>query len=162
MNKKSKGFTLIELLVVIAIIGILAAVGLSAYTAARKKARDAQRKADLREIQVALEMYYADNGFYPKVNKFGDKNSGLIKELMEAGYISKEYKDPLDPTRKYCYGYSITAGYEGLYYRMGAKLEVTTDRSMVEDNGYNPQYYEVGNFLQGGKDPTGRVIDCRG
>jgi type II secretion system protein G len=60
-----KGFTLIELLIVIAIIGILASVVLSSLNSARLKARDAQRLLDLRQIRLALAMYYDDNGHYP-------------------------------------------------------------------------------------------------
>jgi general secretion pathway protein G len=65
MNKK-RGFTLIELLIVIVIIGILAVivVGLVA-TNARNRANDAAAKADMREIQTALESYYIDTEAYP-------------------------------------------------------------------------------------------------
>lgn len=70
--KKERGFTLLELLVVIAIIGILVSLGIVSYSGAQKKARDAQRRADLKAVQDGLEQYYADNTAYPA----GDCNPG--------------------------------------------------------------------------------------
>jgi len=64
INKK-KGFTLIELLVVIAIIGILSSVVLASLNTARLKSRDAKRVADIKQVQVALELYFDDNRKYP-------------------------------------------------------------------------------------------------
>jgi len=52
------GFTLIELLVVIAVIGLLAAIVMVSLNSARAKARDAQRKSDMTNFSLALEMYY--------------------------------------------------------------------------------------------------------
>ena len=64
INKK--GFTLIELLVVIAIIGILASVVLASLNSARAKSRDARRIADVKQLQLALELYAdANNQAYP-------------------------------------------------------------------------------------------------
>ncbi len=60
------GFTLVELLIVMALITVLAAIGIVSFRGAQNRARDAQRKADLRQYQTALEVYANDNdGFYP-------------------------------------------------------------------------------------------------
>ena len=63
------GFTLLELLVVISIIGVLVVMGTFSYSTAQKKARDAERKGDLRGIGQALEQYYSVCGnVYPALS----------------------------------------------------------------------------------------------
>jgi len=63
---KKQGFTLIELLVVIAIIGILAAIGVTAFGGVQSKARDSKRTADLGALAASLTLYYdANNAAYP-------------------------------------------------------------------------------------------------
>ena len=63
MNKK--GFTLIELLVVIAIIGLLSTIAVVALNSARAKSRDAKRIGDIKQIQTALELAFAETNAYP-------------------------------------------------------------------------------------------------
>lgn len=60
-----KGFTLIELLVVIAIIGLLSTLAIVALNSARQKSRDAKRVSDIKQVQTALELYFADQNAYP-------------------------------------------------------------------------------------------------
>lgn len=64
-NKFKKGFTLIELLVVVAIIGILAAIVYSPFQAAKRKARDAKRVSEMKDIQTSIEMYADSYQQYP-------------------------------------------------------------------------------------------------
>ena len=68
-----RGFSLIEMLVVITIISILLASGTYSYTSSQKKGRDGRRKAELKSVQQALEIYYQQNGQYP------DQSAGAIK-----------------------------------------------------------------------------------
>ena len=66
MKKTSEGFTLIELLVAITIIGILSAVIFTNVGEGGAKSRDAERQADLRNLQSALELYKNRHGSYPE------------------------------------------------------------------------------------------------
>ncbi|MBI5177660.1 MAG: prepilin-type N-terminal cleavage/methylation domain-containing protein [Nitrospinae bacterium] len=63
--KGEKGFTLIELLVVVAIIGILVAIAIPQFANYKKQANDGAAEADIRNLALAAESYYATNGAYP-------------------------------------------------------------------------------------------------
>ena len=65
-----KAFTLVELLVVISIIGVLSSVVFASLGNTKIKARDAERKSDLKQIATALELYYADHGTY-RISGYG-------------------------------------------------------------------------------------------
>lgn len=65
MKRLAAGFTFVEMLVVLAVIGILAAVIYPNFSQSSATARDAQRKADLRLVQNALETYRLKEGRYP-------------------------------------------------------------------------------------------------
>jgi prepilin-type N-terminal cleavage/methylation domain-containing protein len=71
---KKNAFTLIELLVVISVLGILVAVILPNLIGVRARARDSARKNDLRQLKVALRMYYNDYQAYPP----NDVNGNII------------------------------------------------------------------------------------
>jgi prepilin-type N-terminal cleavage/methylation domain-containing protein len=94
-HKSRKGFTLIELMVVIVLIGILSGVllGVINISGMRSKARDAQRVADLKKIQTALELYFADNRAYVASAGWGTV-SGKLSALTTGGYIAVLPTDP--------------------------------------------------------------------
>lgn len=96
-----KGFTLIELLIVIAIIGVLASLLMVNFVGVRQRARDAQRKSDIRQIQSALELYRADNSSYP-TSDF-PTTCGPRVSFIKSGttYMQTVSCDPLGGAYKY-------------------------------------------------------------
>ena len=62
--KRNRGFTLIEILAVMAIIGILAVTLAPRFVGRTEDAKVAAAKADIADIEVALDAYEADNGIY--------------------------------------------------------------------------------------------------
>lgn len=126
---RNRGFTLIELLVVVAIIGILSSVVLASLNSARQKGRDARRVSDLKQLQLALELYYDANAAYPT---FNTDYATSLAGLVSAGYISVLPDDP--GTAANAYGY---AG-GGTTYALGAIMESTGQTTVLaNDNDTN-------------------------
>ena len=95
-KKAQKGFTLIELLVVIAIIGVLATIVLVSLNTARSKARDVRRASDMRQVALAMEIYYDNNDAYPAGDATAD-NCGdwtTIGTAMTGDEIGAMPSDP--------------------------------------------------------------------
>ena len=78
MKLKKQGFTLIELLIVIAIIGILSTLAVVALQSARQSARDAKRISDIKQMQIALELYYNARGQYPDNVTSSIEHNGVV------------------------------------------------------------------------------------
>jgi len=93
------GFTLIELLVVVSIIGILATLISANLNSARSRARDAVRKADLKNLQTALRLYYNDKGSYPAAGSIPWGSEWLVSGNI---YMSMVPQDSL-PGQSYTY-----------------------------------------------------------
>lgn len=147
--KRVKGFTLIELLIVVAIISILVTVGAVSFSRIQRQGRDAERKTDLREIESALEIYYADKGEYPD-GTFGGATVRSAISYNTYPWIPdlEPYMTngiPIDPTN--CSNCADDVG--GHYY-------------LYEVYGFNADHYHLMTNLENNSDSDRRGVDGMG
>lgn len=106
MLKSEAGFTLVELLVVLLVLGILASVAVPRFLDMRGKANLVKAKTELKQVQTAMELYYAEYGNYPAEDDFED----ALAEYVEPG-------DLADYVLNYTIAggvYTITTTFEGV------------------------------------------------
>lgn len=121
MKKRRAGFTLVELLIVISIIGILTTMVVAAVGSSRAVARDGKRISDMKEIELALAIYFDVNRSYP----------ANLNALLADRYFSAL---PTDPSSGAAYEYNPLNGNKG--YCIGVKLEGNVpDDSATCDSG---------------------------
>ncbi len=127
LSRRNKGFTLIELLVVIGIIGVLTAIVLPNLISPRAKSRDGKRVADIKQIQLALELYADRNS-----GKFPATDSAGLSAALTPTYIQTL---PKDPTTGANYQYIPRGSSSSLCYgyHLGAALEEGTNTALRED-----------------------------
>lgn len=149
LNKKSRGFTIVELLIVIVVIGILAALVIVTYNGIQQKARDTERKTDIKALQGHLEAYWADNAKYPTLTEVNDTSAGGFRATNFKGLDAAAFADPKNAGSQQlcgaatssCYGYSVTpAGCDDsttdcTNYTLTADLESGTNQTFsVQSN----------------------------
>lgn len=142
VKNRQAGFSLIELMVVVAIIALLAGIVTALIGDAKAKARDTKRRADLHQIQTALELHRNDHGtFY--VAGAGSAGSGtgylalengssyptaITHALYNEGYLPQPIiEDPLQSP-----GYMLYVCNNGQSYALSATLEFPTTRDISD------------------------------
>lgn len=99
------GFTLVELLIAITIIAVLTTMGFNVYTGVQARARDSRRMDDLKKIQLALELYHNEFGYYPPTSSPDQWYNSKPGDFWLPGLTSKYLpKMPADPINKGCSG----------------------------------------------------------
>lgn len=143
-KKGARGFTLIELLVVIAIIGVLASIVLASLNTARKKSRDARRLADIKQVQLALELYFDGNSStYP-----------LTLSLAAPTFIPQIPKDPSSASLSYNYDPLDSAGAVAsacptcTSYHLGATLAEHANPALANDSDTSVGFYGLGKAAE--------------
>lgn len=158
LSLKPSGFTLVELLVVIAIIGLLVAIVVPNLSNAKALGRDSRRVSDIKNIQLALSLYYNDNQQYP------NSLASLVPNYMSAV--------PKDPITNANYRYSaMNATYTSnctgnnlpSRYQLAAVMERMSGSSLPGDDiDFN---ISTNNYCTGTDWTTkynGAATDCTG
>ncbi|MDO8593198.1 MAG: type II secretion system protein [bacterium] len=117
----NKGFSLTEIMVAASIIGSVASLAGAKLNDALPLARDAQRQANVHQVQTALNLYYNDHEQYPVSAGSEPTAEGwqLIKKILESEdntYVPEMPQDPLN-----------TGQYIFKYWSDGQKFKITYD-----------------------------------
>lgn len=139
MKRLTTGFSLIELLVVISIISLLTAAGYVNFSKSREISRDADRRADLRNLQTAIELFKNENGRYPEGCNAPGTWSGQTGSIhacasgnqyivgLAPQYITTLPVDPKKIESGSDTGYMYTVNADGTVYKMMIKNTVESE-----------------------------------
>lgn len=156
MGIRQSGFTIVELLIVVVVIGVLAAIVVVAYNGVTSSSRDAARISTLKQLQKAIEAYYAKNGHYPQISHGLGTESTCGSQTENWGHCDrlKELTDAIAPFAKFDpeqlsqatqgnYYYSYDSQSDDNYQTYGLMVYLEGNGG-ANDGGYYSNGYEVG------------------
>ncbi len=88
-GRSERGFTLIEIMVVVTILAILIALVAPKMVGRTDQARRVSTKAQIKNIEGALQLYKLDNGVYPST----EQGLEALVDLPTIGVIPKNWKE---------------------------------------------------------------------
>lgn len=142
-----KGFTLVELLVVISIIALLMGILIPSLSKAREQAKITVVDTELRQIGLALEVYFENNQKYPPTQAdcgMGSLDSHMYqlpRALIKGKYLPAAHKtEAMSSTIQDKFHRGHTYKYRGVG-------EVIYDRNKI-DGGLFSQLWIPDNFPQ--------------
>jgi len=132
-----RGFTLMELMVVMVIIGILTTIISGNFVQAKLRARDAQRKNDLAQMQRAMEAYYNDHGTYPSfVVANMAWGAPFTDSATSVTYMNQLPNDPQQPVSQF----SLLVSTDGTKYHLLAHLENDKDEDKTTESNVTTRF----------------------
>jgi general secretion pathway protein G len=114
-RRRRAAFTLVELLLVMVILATLAAIVIPKFAGRSQQAKVTAAQSQISSMELALDAFEVDNGYYPK--------SGALGDLAEAPAGASNWKGPylkkvpLDP-----WGNPYTYEYPGKHNPTGYDL----------------------------------------
>ena len=138
-SKKKNGFTLVELLVVISIISILTVIIAANFVESQKKGRDAARKANLKSLSDAVNLYYADQGSFPSSVSFGGELSFGTAASDKVIYMKKIPSETSPNVKQLRYDVSGT----NRSFRLYTNLENDGDKDCLASSICNSLGYSI-------------------
>lgn len=121
--KSRSGFTIVELLIVIVVIAILATISVVAYNGVQSRADATKVTSDLKAVNDALQVYYAEKGVYPSSSGQWYGYTGGYQTTSYVPGLAPSYIDALPQPR------NKTAAFEYIYYSNG------TDYKLIAHDG---------------------------
>jgi len=115
ISDNQSGYSAIELVLLAVVVIVLASILISAYGGLRIRERNNTRIADMKTLELNLEIFYARSGFYPSLTELNSPTwtSANIKQVPAGDLIDPGSKTNtqlfLQSSTKTNFGYDVSS-----------------------------------------------------